>query len=97
MRILLTQQAASDVDEAAAHHAGIDVQLSARFAENLDAAIERMTRFPHGAPPVEGFDRLRRARMRRFPYGIFDQQTPTGDLLMVRVLHSRRHHPDSLP
>ncbi len=96
MRIVLTPHAVGDVEEACDHYAGIDPKLSPRFADDVDAAIERIVMFPRGAPAVDGFDKLRRARMRRFPYGIFYQQTPTGDLLVVRVLHSRRHYPDAL-
>lgn len=96
MRVVLTPHAVSDVEEASAYYAGIDAKLGTRFAEDIDAAIERILMFPSGAPAVEGFDTLRRARMRRFPYGIFYQQTPAGDLLVVRVLHSRRHHSGAL-
>lgn len=96
LRVVLTPHAVSDVEEASAYYAGIDAKLGTRFAEDIDAAIERILMFPSGAPAVEGFDTLRRARMRRFPYGIFYQQTPAGDLLVVRVLHSRRHHSGAL-
>ena len=96
MRIVLTRHAVGDVEKVCDYYAGIDPELSARFADDVDAAIERIVMFPRGAPAVEGFDELRRARMRRFPYGIFYQQTPADDLLIARVLHSRRHYPDAL-
>ena len=96
MRVALTRHAASDVEEAYDSYARIELNLSTRFTEEVDAAIERMVMFPRGAPLVDGFNGLRRARVRRFPYGIFYQQTPAGDLLVVRVLHSRRHHPRAL-
>lgn len=95
MRIVLTRHAGGDVEKACDYYAGIDPELSARFADDVDTAIERIVMFPRGAPAVEGFDEARRARMRRFPYGIFYQQDPAGDLLIVRV-HSRRHYPDTL-
>nr|WP_256840240.1 type II toxin-antitoxin system RelE/ParE family toxin [Ornithinimicrobium sp. HY1745] len=94
MRIILTQHAVTDIAEARDHYAAIAPHLSLRFVEDIDAAFERMTMFPRGAPPVEGFDELRRARMRQFPYGIFYQVA--NDLLVVRVLHTRRHHPDAI-
>lgn len=96
MRIALTPQAVGDVEEACDYYAGIDSRLSTRFVDDVDAAIERIVMFPRRAPAVDGFDMLRRARMRRFPYGIFYQHTAAGDLLVVRVLHSRRHHPGAL-
>lgn len=92
MRILLTQHAVGDVEEACEHYAGIHTELGTRFADDVDAAIERIVTFPRGAPEVEGFDGIRRTRIRRFPYGVFYQLTPAGDLLVVRVLHSRRRH-----
>lgn len=93
MKVVLTRLAVGDVEEACAHYAGIDPELATRFVEGVDGALKRIAMFPRGAPLVEGFDDLRRARMSRFPYGIFYQQTPAGGLLVVRVLHSRRHHP----
>lgn len=90
MRVVLTRHAAGDVAEACSHYAGIDPELGTRFADDVGAVIERILMFPNGAPPVDGFDGLRRARMRRFPYGFFYQHTDAGDLLIVRVLHSRR-------
>lgn len=96
LRVILTRHAVGDVEEVYDYYADIDPELGARFVEGVDATFERMLMFPRGAPPVEGFDELRRARMSRFPYGIFYQQTRGGDLLVVRVLHSRRHQTDAL-
>lgn len=96
MKVVLTEHAVRDVEEACDHYAGIDADLRVRFACSLDAAIERISMFPRGAPPVVGFDELRRARMRQFPYGVFYQQTSEEELLIVRVLHARRHHLDAL-
>lgn len=86
----------SDLEAAGDYYADIDPRLSTRFVDDVDAAIERIVMFPLGAPPVDGFDELRRARMQRFPYGIFYQPTHAGDLIVVRVLHSRRLLPNSL-
>ncbi|MFV0460697.1 MAG: type II toxin-antitoxin system RelE/ParE family toxin [Actinomycetales bacterium] len=91
MSVVLTLHAVRDVEEACDYYSTIDPQLSTRFVDDVDAAIERIVMFPNGAPPVDGFDGLRRARLRRFPYGVFYQKTTESDLLIVRVLHSRRH------
>lgn len=96
MRILLTAQAVSDIEEASAYYGGMDEELSARFVDDVDATIARIVMFPRGSPPVDGFDNLRRARMRQFPYGLFDEEIQSGDVLVVRVLHSRRHRHDAL-
>lgn len=96
MRIVLTPQAVSDIEEAVDYYAELDQELGERFVDDVDAVFARVVMFPKGSPPVDGFDELRRARMRQFPYGLFYQQTQAGSLLVVRVLHSRRHHPDAL-
>lgn len=96
MKIGLTRQAVRDIEAAHDYYAGSDPNLGTRFVAAIDVTLERIVMFPAGAPPLEGFDELRRARMRRFPYGIFYQPTQAGDLLVVRVLHSRHHHPDAL-
>lgn len=95
MRIVLTPQVVSDIEGAFDDYTGMDRELSEQFVDDVDAAIARIVMFPKGSPPVEGFDELRRARMRQFPYGLFYEQTQAGDLLLVRVLHSRRHHADA--
>lgn len=38
LRIVLTQHAVSDIEEACHYHAGIDQELRARFADDVDAA-----------------------------------------------------------
>lgn len=87
MKIALTPQAVSDIEEAFDYYRAIDQELSERFVEGVDAALERIVMFPQGSPPVEGFDELRRARIRQFPFDLF-YQAQTGELLVVRVLHS---------
>lgn len=96
MKALLTPEAVRDLEEATGHYADIDPDIGERFLAAVDATMERLLMFPLGAPPVEGFDALRRARMRHFPYGLFYQPTASGDLLIVRVLHSRRHQEKAL-
>lgn len=94
MRIRFTARAVSDLESARDYYSAIDPELGHRLLSDLDAAMERLETFPAGAPSVEGFDELRRARLRHFPYGIFYQRSPGGnDLLVVRVLHTRRDHP----
>lgn len=96
MRVPFSPHAAGDAAAALDYYAGIDPALSSQFLDDVEAAIDRIVTFPDGAPPVEGFDHLRRARMRRFPYGVFYQLTPPGDLLIVRLFHTRRHHDAAL-
>ncbi|MEE6282481.1 type II toxin-antitoxin system RelE/ParE family toxin [Georgenia sunbinii] len=97
MRIRFTAHAVVDLERAHDYYAQIDPELGERFLADVDAAVERLEMFPAGAPPVEGFDEMRRARMRHLPYGVFYRCSDTEtELLVIRVLHSRRHHPDIL-
>lgn len=92
MTVVLGEHAVDDLRRARDHYAGIDPALSEDFSAAFDTVISRIRAFPHGAPPVDGFPGLRRARMRRFPYGVFYRDTPDQDpaILVVRVLHGSR-------
>ncbi len=92
MTVVLGEHAVDDLRRARDHYAGIDPALSENFADAFDTVIARIRAFPHGAPPVDGFPGLRRARMRRFPYGVFYRDTPDQDpvILVIRVLHGSR-------
>ncbi|MGB4777146.1 type II toxin-antitoxin system RelE/ParE family toxin [Microbacterium sp.] len=80
---------AGDLDDAREHYRTIDESLEERFLDQLDRVMQRLVTFPNGAPPVDGFAGVRRARMRQFPYGIFYAVDDEG-ILVLRVLHTRR-------
>lgn len=88
MRVRLTPRAVADVDDAVRHYDGVAVGLGHDFIQQLDAVVERLQVFPQGAPPVEGVPGVRRARLRRFPYGLF-YVVEDDELIMLRVLHAR--------
>ena len=92
MTVVLGEHAVDDLRRARDHYARINPALSEDFADAFDTVISRIRAFPHGAPPVDGFPGLRRARMRRFPYGVFYRDTPDQNpvILVVRVLHGSR-------
>lgn len=96
MRVLLSWHARADIDEAMDYYLRLDPELGTLFLHDLDAVIDRIAMFSQGAPPVDGFEHLRRARMRRFPYGIFYRLPTDGGLMVVRVLHTRRDTPAAL-
>lgn len=93
MTLRLTELAVDDLAEAREHYRAIDEDLERRFLDHLDRVIDRLLAFPHGAPPVDGFAGVRRARMRQFPYGIFSR-LDEDDILVLRVLHARRDTAD---
>ena len=89
MRIRLTSQATDDLVEVRDHYRALDGSLEQHFLDQLDRLMSRLSLFPNGAPPVDGFPGVRRARLRAFPYGVFYRLD--GDaILILRVLHSRR-------
>jgi toxin ParE1/3/4 len=49
--------------------------LGRRFRSEIDHAVQRMATNPRQFPEV--FKKLRRARVRRFPYGLFFPPKPT--------------------
>lgn len=93
MTVRLTELAAGELAEIRNHYRAIGEDLEHRFLDQLDLVMERLLTFPNGAPPVDGFPGVRRARMRQFPYGVF-YRLDGHDILILRVLHSRRDAPD---
>ena len=96
--VVLGEHAVVDLRRVRDGYARVDPALSGNFADAFDTVISRIRAFAHGAPPVDGFPGLRRARMRRFPYGVFYRDIPAQApvILVVRVVHgsrdtSRRH------
>ena len=96
VKIVLGEHAVDDLRRARDHYSAIDPTLSDDFAHAFDVVVERIRTFPHGAPPVDGFSGLRRARMRRFPYGVFYRDTDET-VIVVRVLHNARDAERHLP
>ena len=96
MRIVLGEHAVDDLRRARNHYSAIDPTPCDDFARAFDVVVERIEIFPHGAPPVDGFPGLRRARMRRFPYGVFYRDTDET-VIVVRVLHNARDTERQLP
>ena len=88
--VRISEHAAEDLRQAHHHDKAIDPSLGTAFRAAVDSAIDRIKIFPQGAPPVVGFPGLRRARVRRFPYGVFYRNIDESTVLIVRVLHSAR-------
>ncbi|TNM39513.1 type II toxin-antitoxin system RelE/ParE family toxin [Nocardioides albidus] len=89
MRVQLTRAAVADLEDAVHHYDQQAAGLGTEFLGAVDRVVERMLMFPDGAPPVDGFPGVRRARVRRFPYGVFYRPGPDA-LIILRVLHARR-------
>lgn len=96
MTVRLTRHAVEDLQDACAYYTGVDPPLRERFLADVDLVVERIETFPNGAVPVEGFPGLRRARLRQFPFGLFYRVEDAGDLVIIRVLHTRQTDPAGL-
>ena len=79
--------ALAEAEEAAAWYAERDPRVAARFAEELDAALERIAEAPHRWPVyIHG---TRRVRLTRFPY-LVPYREETSRILVVAVAHAKR-------
>lgn len=91
MTVIVRPKAADDLRTAHAYYAEIDAGLSAAFGAELDQVVDRLVMFPRSGVVVEQIGRVRRARMRRFPYGVFYRLADPDEVRILRVLHSRRN------
>ncbi len=77
-----------ELGDAAEFYEGRVAGLGADFLDEVDAAIERICRFP------EAWGRLgedyRRCSLRRFPFFIIYMIEPDGGILIVSVFHQSR-------
>jgi len=91
--IRLKPAAQSDL---AAAHAWYEEQspgLGDQLAHDLDAVLERITEHPEAHAEVDGG--IRRALLRRFPYGVF-YLVEVSEIVVLGVMHSARD-PEAWP
>jgi plasmid stabilization system protein ParE len=89
MRLLLRSAAAADLRAARKYYDESAHGLGDELAIDLDRLFARLVVFPHSAPLVDGYAPVRRARLRRFPYGVF--YLPGEDRIdVLRIVHAAR-------
>lgn len=88
--VLFSLNAIADLQAARDRYDEFGVDVAEPFAAALNQTVERLQMFPRSGTPVEGFEDVRRARLRGFPYGLFYRLAETDEVRIVRVLHSRR-------
>ena len=81
-------EAKLDVREAQEWYAAKKRGLDLEFREELDRTIDRIRAFPESYPVI--YRDVRRANLRRFPYGIFYHRRNSGWFVLA-VLHHARH------
>ena len=87
-RLVVQARAAEEIAAAHAWYDGQAPGLGAEFVRAVDAVLQRIAREPALHALVHG--RVRRALLRRFPYGVFYAES--GDTVVVlAVVHARRH------
>ena len=87
MTVRFLEVAQHELDEAVSYYNGQVAGLGDAFLLEAVAAIDRIRRFPQGWHPLS--EKVRRCRLRRFPYGLIYQADETG-VLIVAVAHSHR-------
>lgn len=85
----LGARASADVGEARRYYEAVADGLSERFADSLDELFTRLASFPRSAPLVAGYDDVRRAVVRQFPYVVFYRHR-ADRIDVLRVLHAAR-------
>jgi plasmid stabilization system protein ParE len=87
VRVVLTARAEADVDEASNWYEQRNVGLGSKFLAQVSEALLRVTDNPELYPEVH--NGVRRAPVRRFPYGVF-YRTRGDRLEVIAVFHDRR-------
>ena len=85
--VVFTPAAGAEVAEAQAWYEAQAPGLGVRFRAELEAAVQRLAANPEGFPVV--LRDVRRARLRRFPYGLFYRVRPDA-LVVLACFHARR-------
>jgi|SRR5579871_3649300 len=87
-RLIVRRQAESDIATAARWYEEQRAGLSLRFRSALDQVLSTIERNPERFAPI--YRDLRRALLRRFPYGVLFV-TRSDTTIVVGVLHTSRN------
>ena len=85
--LLITPEAEADLAEAKAWYARQREGLEEQFLLCVEESLDRICRLPHAGTEV--LAGVRRAIVRRFPYGIF-YRVEADQIAVLAVYHSRR-------
>ena len=82
-----TSAALSELTEATLHYEQKENGLGTIFLDEIDAAVERVLRFPRAWHPMSA--RTRRCRTHRFPFGLL-YQIRSDEILITAMMDLRR-------
>ena len=85
--VVLRRQAQLDIEAAALWYDDQSPGLGDHFLDEITAGLDRIAEGPRQFPVIEAD--VRRALIRRFPYGVYFIESPTGSTVLA-VLHLRR-------
>ena len=86
-RLIVRAEARLDIEEAALWYEAERPGLSGAFLDDVDYLFERIVSAPQQFPQID--EGVRRGLMRRFPYGVYFIDYPTGTVVLA-VLHLKR-------
>ena len=86
-RARLKPTARLDLEEAHAWYEEQSPGLGDRFAKDVDSTVGRLAEHPEAHAVVDG--RIRRALLRRFPYGVF-YIVEDHEVVIIAILHAAR-------
>jgi plasmid stabilization system protein ParE len=90
VKLLLRPAAVDDIRTARGYYADSDPRLDEHLAQDFDRLFARLEAFPRSAPVVVGYEPVRRAVLRRFPYAVFYRLTEPDRIDVLRVIHTAR-------
>lgn len=93
MDLVLTSAAVDDLRATREYYDTVEAGLSDRFLVSLDELFARLQAFPRSAPPVVGYEDVRRAVVRGFPFVVF-YRAGADRLVALRVPHAARADAD---
>ena len=90
VKFLLRPAAVTDIRATRDYYAQADAGLDEEFADELDRLFARLEAFPLSAQIVVGYEPVRRALLRRFPYAVFYRFTEPDRIDVLRIVHTTR-------
>jgi toxin ParE1/3/4 len=90
VRVELRPSAIDDIGAACDYYEAARPGLGEEFVEDLDRLFARLEIFPLSAQVVEGYEGVRRARLHRFPFGVFYRLGEADRIDVLRIVHSAR-------
>jgi plasmid stabilization system protein ParE len=89
VNLILRPDAVNDLHAARKYYDEARPGLGDDLVDDVDRLFERLRAFPRSAPLVAGYEPVRRALLRRFPYAIF-YRPGTERIEILRIVHTAR-------